>query len=78
MCLTAICHLRFGQNDLDLLRAIAVTRVGRIPKLESAQIDWPENKTLPPLLPGLRLRSFDPFNVNHFSISSLALFQGNN
>ena len=37
-CLAVTCHLSFWQNDRDLLRATAVTRVGeRIPKLESAQ-----------------------------------------
>ena len=36
-CLAVTCHLRFWQNDRDLLRATAVTRGWNEPKLESAQ-----------------------------------------
>ena len=55
VCLTVTCHLHLWQNDRDLLRATAVTR---IPKSELTQKMTPEKKTLPPLLPGLEPETF--------------------
>ena len=58
-CLTVTCHLHFGQNDRDLLRATAVTRGwnGYRNKSQHRKLAL-EKKILPPLLQGFEPATF--------------------
>ena len=58
-CLAVTCHLHFGQNDLDLLRATAVTRGwnGYRNKSQHRKLTL-EKKILPPLLQGFEPATF--------------------
>ena len=56
-CLAVTCHLRFWQNDRDLLRATAVTRGWNgYRKLESAQKVDPGEENSPAAPTGIRTR----------------------
>ena len=73
VCLVVTCHLRFLQNDRDLLRATAVTRGSggggggggeRTPKQESAQkVDTGRRKSSRRSCPDSNPRSFDHESV---------------
>jgi len=58
-CLAVTCHLHFWQNDRDILRATAVTRVcnGYRNKSQHRKLTK-ENKILPPLLQGFEPATF--------------------
>ena len=58
-CLAVTCHLRFWQNDWDLLRATVVTQGwnGYQNKSQHRKLT-PEKKILSPLLPGLEPATF--------------------
>ena len=59
-CLAITCHLHFWQNDRNLLRATAVTRGwNRYRNKSQHRKLTPENKILPPLLPGLKPQPFN-------------------
>ena len=58
-CLAVTCHLHFWQNDRDLLRATAVTRVGTDTEIGvGTRKSTLEKKILPPLLQGLEPATF--------------------
>ena len=71
VCLAVTCHLRFCQNDRDLLRATAVTRGwnGYRNKSQHRKLTL-EKKILPPLLPGLEPGTFRSrvWRSNHWAI----------
>ena len=58
-CLAVTCHLHFGQNDQDLLRATAVTRGsnGYRNKSQHRKLTL-EKKIVPPLPQGFELATF--------------------
>ena len=58
-CVAITSHLRFWQNDLDLLRATAVTRgwYGYRNKNQHRKLTL-EKKIIPPFLPGLEPGTF--------------------
>ena len=59
MCLDVTCHLRFWQNDRDLLRATAVTRGWNVNQNKSQHRKLTLEKTiLPSLLSGLEPATF--------------------
>ena len=55
-CLAVTCHLHFWHNDLDLLRATAVTRDGTDTEKESAQKVDPGEENSPAAPAGIRTR----------------------
>ena len=58
-CLGVTFHLHFWQNDQGLLRATTVTQgVERTPNKSQHTKLTPEQKILPPLLPGFELATF--------------------
>ena len=58
-CLVVTRHLRFWQNNRDLLRATAVTRgMEQTPSKSQHTKSTLEKKIVPPLLPGFELATF--------------------
>ena len=72
-CLAVTCHLRFWQNDRDLLRATAVTQ-GRNRYRNKSQHGklTLEKKILPPLLQGFKPMTFQSWVwcFDHWAISA--------
>ena len=70
-CLAVTCHLHFGQNDRDLLRATAVTWGwnGYWNKSQRRKLTL-EKKILPPLLQGFEPLTFQSWvrRSNHWAI----------
>ena len=65
-CLSVTCHLHFGQNELGLLCATAVTGVEWTPNKSQHTKLTLEKKILPPLLPGFEFATFQS-QVHHFT-----------
>ena len=72
-CLAVTCHLRFWQNDRDLLRATAVTQGwnGYRNKSQHRKLTL-EKKILPPLLQGFKPMTFQSrvWCFDHWAISA--------